>query len=85
MQEPEIETLPWADQRRRDDELYRAQIVYLLKRSRFYQRKLGEAGFDSPRKIGGINDIAALPFTEKDELRASRSETDPSAPTSQQI
>lgn len=77
MQEPEIETLPWADQRRRDDELYRAQIVYLLKRSRFYQRKLGEAGFDSPRKIGGINDIAALPFTEKDELRASRSETDP--------
>ncbi len=77
MHEPEIETLPWEDQRRRDDELYRTQIAYLLERSRFYQRKLGEAGFDSLRKIGGLDDIAALPLTEKDELRASRSEVDP--------
>src|SRR5690554_3457901 len=77
MHEPEIETLPWEDQRRRDDELYRTQIAYLLERSRFYQRKLGEAGFDSLRKIGGLDDIAALPLTEKDELRASRSEADP--------
>lgn len=77
MHEPEIETLPWEDQRRHDDELYRTQIAYLLERSRFYQRKLGEAGFDSLRKIGGLDDIAALPLTEKDELRASRSEVDP--------
>ncbi len=77
MHEPEIETLPWADQRRLDDELYRVQIAYLLERSRFYQRKLREAGFDSPQKIGGLDNIAALPLTEKDELRASRSESDP--------
>ncbi|HEX7074496.1 MAG TPA: AMP-binding protein [Hyphomicrobiaceae bacterium] len=77
MHEPEIETLPWADQRRLDDELYRAQIAYLLERSRFYQRKLREAGFDSPQKIGGLDNISALPLTEKDELRASRSEADP--------
>ena len=77
MHEPDIESLPWSEQQSHDDALYRQQITYLLARSRFYQAKLAAAGFDSAGKIGGIGNIGALPLTEKDELRASRSEADP--------
>jgi phenylacetate-CoA ligase len=48
-----------------DEERYRAQLAYLLERSPFYREKL--AGF-SP---GGLDEIAGLPLTEKDELRAT--------------
>lgn len=77
MHEPEIETLPWPEQQRLDDALYRKQVAYLLAHSRFYQAKLVDAGFDTPEKIGRLADIAALPMTEKDELRATRSAADP--------
>ena len=77
MHEPEIESLPWPEQQCHDDALYRTQIAYILARSLFYQKKLGKAGFDTVDEIGGIENISALPLTEKDELRASRSEADP--------
>jgi phenylacetate-CoA ligase len=77
MYEPEIESLPWAEQQVRDDVLYRKQVTYLLANSRYYRRKLTEAGFATAEAIGGLDRISALPFTEKDELRASRSEADP--------
>jgi phenylacetate-CoA ligase len=54
-----------------DDELYRAQLAYLLDRSAFYREKL--AGH-SP---GGLAEIAELPLTEKDELRATRTPENP--------
>ena len=60
-----------------DDALYRRQIAYLLAHSRFYREKLAAAGFANAAAVGGLDAIAALPFTEKDELRASRSEADP--------
>jgi len=77
MHEPEIETLPWQEQHRQDDALYRQQIGYLLERSRFYQKKFQDAGFETAEQVGGLDDLAALPLTEKDELRATRSEADP--------
>ncbi|WP_421462294.1 phenylacetate--CoA ligase family protein [Aurantimonas sp. NFXS3] len=77
MHEPEIETLPWQEQHRQDDALYRQQIGYLLEHSRFYQKKLQDAGFETAGQVGGLDDLAALPLTEKDELRATRSEADP--------
>jgi phenylacetate-CoA ligase len=77
MHEPDIESLPWNEQQSRDDALYHQQIAYLLAHSRFYQAKLGAAGFDTADKIGGLGNIGTLPLTEKDELRASRSEADP--------
>jgi phenylacetate-CoA ligase len=46
-----------------DADAYREQIAYLLERSPFYREKL--AGYD----IGGLDDIAALPLTDKRELR----------------
>jgi phenylacetate-CoA ligase len=72
MLEPEVETRPWPEQLALDDESYRAQLAYLFERSAFYRRKLGEAGFGSAEEAGGLADIARLPLTEKDELRASR-------------
>jgi len=48
-----------------DAENYRAQLAYLFARSAFYRDKL--AGFERSE----LEDIAELPLTEKDELRAT--------------
>ena len=77
MIEPEIESAPWESQAARDDALYRDEIAYLFSRSRFYQEKLRRAGLASPAAVGGLADIARLPFTEKDELRRARSLAEP--------
>ncbi len=77
MFDPAIEALPWEAQAGIDDVLYRRQVAYLFARSRFYRRKLGEAGFDSPEAVGGLDAIASLPMTEKDEIRAARSDDEP--------
>jgi len=53
-------------------ESYRVQIARLYERSPFYRNKLRAAGFASPGAVGGLERIAELPFTEKDELRASQ-------------
>jgi phenylacetate-CoA ligase len=72
MLEPEVEARPWDEQLALDDESYRAQLGYLLERSPFYRAKL--AGGDPE---GGLDEIATLPLTEKDELRASRTRENP--------
>src|SRR4051794_3228663 len=59
------------------DDLYRAQIAQLFERSPFYREKLARAGVVSPEQAGGVADIARLPFTEKDELRASQAAQPP--------
>ncbi|MEY9999518.1 phenylacetate--CoA ligase family protein [Sinorhizobium fredii] len=77
MFEPDVETLPWREQIRLDDALYRKQVAYLMARSRFYQGKLRDAGFETAESVGGLNAIAGLPLTEKSEIRASCSEAEP--------
>jgi phenylacetate-CoA ligase len=74
---PEVEALPWEEQLVADDASYRAQIAYLLERSRFYREKLAAAGIDAPAAAGGLGDIAQLPLTEKREIRATCTEDDP--------
>jgi phenylacetate-CoA ligase len=71
MLEPEVETRPWAEQLAIDDASYREQLGYLYARSAFYREKLGTAGYSAPRAAGGLAEIAQLPLTEKDELKAS--------------
>ena len=58
-------------------ELYRRQIARLFERSPFYREKLKAAGFVSPPEVGGLENLARLPFTEKDELRRSQAEHPP--------
>jgi phenylacetate-CoA ligase len=77
MREPEVEARPWAAQRAADEPLWRAQLDHLFAHSRFYLEKLRAAGFDRAERVGGLDRIAELPLTDKDELRASRS---PEAP-----
>jgi phenylacetate-CoA ligase len=77
MHQPEIEQLPWSEQRKIDDPLFRAQIAYLFENSRFFRDKLRKHGFNAAADVGGLDNIATLPLTEKDELRASRSEAEP--------
>jgi phenylacetate-CoA ligase len=57
--------------------LYSEQISRLFTRSAFYRRKLAAAGFESADAVGGLERIAELPFTVKDELRASQAEAPP--------
>jgi len=63
--EPDEETRPWEEQLRLDDAAYRTQLAYLLERSPFYRAKLTGA------EPAGLEQIAELPLTGKDELRAS--------------
>jgi phenylacetate-CoA ligase len=69
MLEPEIESLPWAEQLALDDASYRRQLAYLFERSAFYRTKLAAAGVTTPDAAGGLANIARLPLTEKPELK----------------
>jgi phenylacetate-CoA ligase len=71
MLDPEVEARPWAEQLALDDGRYRAQLAYLFDRSPLYRTKLSAAGFGSPSAAGGLADIARLPLTEKQEIRAT--------------
>jgi phenylacetate-CoA ligase len=74
---PEAETRPPAEQRDRDRDAYRRQIEYLFAHSPFYREKLSAAGFAGAAAVGALDDIPKLPFTEKDEIRASQAEAPP--------
>lgn len=71
MLEPEVETRSTVDQFRLDDASFRTQMAYLIDRSPFYSEKLADAGFATADAVGGLDAITALPFTGKQEIRAS--------------
>ena len=75
--DPKVETRPVAKQYELDGVQFRKQVAYLMGGSDFYQKKLAEAGFNSPQDVGGLEDIAKLPFTEKDEIRATQASSPP--------
>src|SRR4051794_33965353 len=77
MLEPEGEGRPWGEQLAVGDASYRDQVASLFDRSSFYRAKLADAGFASAADAGGLADIAQLPLTEKDELRATRTDENP--------
>ena len=77
MYDAEIETRPVAEQFDLDRESYRRQIRYLFEHSAFYRHKLDEAGFSGPADVGDLDDITGLPFTEKDEIRATQAAAPP--------
>ena len=77
MYDAAVETRPVEEQFVRDNELFKRQLDYLLHHSDFYKAKLAEAGITSARDINGLEDIAKLPFTEKDEIRATQASCPP--------
>jgi phenylacetate-CoA ligase len=50
---------------------------YLFEHSAFYQRKLPRRACTHRRTSAELDDIAELPFTEKDEIRATQAEAPP--------
>jgi phenylacetate-CoA ligase len=74
---PEVEARPWAEQLAVDDASYRTQLAYLFERSAFYREKLTAAGFDSERAAGGLAEIAQLPLTDKQEIKATATPDNP--------
>jgi phenylacetate-CoA ligase len=68
----DAERLPPAERRADDDAAYRTQLAYLVDRSPFYREKL--AGFDTR---GGLEAIAALPLTDKGELKQTSTPENP--------
>jgi phenylacetate-CoA ligase len=77
MLEPEVESRPWDEQLQLDDASYRDQVSYLFERSVFYREKLGAAGISSAEEAGGLGDIARLPLTEKNEVKATATAENP--------
>jgi phenylacetate-CoA ligase len=73
----DIETRTPEEQGQIDRPAYRSQIEYLFAASPFYRRKLTAAGFPDAAAVGDLDGIAALPFTEKDEIRRSQAEHPP--------
>ena len=71
------ETRPWPEQLALDDASYRAQVAYLFERSAFYRVKLAAAGLESAADVGGLNEVARLPLTEKHELKATATPDNP--------
>ncbi|MGH8871173.1 MAG: phenylacetate--CoA ligase family protein [Acidimicrobiia bacterium] len=69
----EAETQEESERRSTSSSLLRRQLSGLVERSPFYRAKLGEAGV-SVESIRDVEDLAALPFTTKDEL--SRAQLD---------
>jgi phenylacetate-CoA ligase len=74
MLDPEVETRPWDEQLALDDASYRAQLAYLLERSRFYREKLG---LESADDAGGLEELGSLPLTEKAELKETATQDNP--------
>ncbi|HUG65841.1 MAG TPA: AMP-binding protein, partial [Gaiellaceae bacterium] len=71
MLEPEVESRSWDEQLALDDASYRSQLVYLRESSPFYRERL------PARAEGGLDDIGALPLTEKTELKATTTPENP--------
>jgi phenylacetate-CoA ligase len=74
MLEPAVEARSWDEQTALDSVSYTEQLAYLVERSPFYREKLR---IGSGADAGGLADIAGLPLTEKDEVRATRSVEEP--------
>lgn len=70
--DPEVETRSVDEQYAIDSKRFPEQIKYLFKNSPFYNEKLKDAGFSSFKDIQSLDQIKNLPFTEKDEIRATQ-------------
>jgi phenylacetate-CoA ligase len=64
----DIDTLPVDDIKKMQLQLLKEQLAYVLRKSKFYQKKFRDAGF-SPDDLKDLKDIEKIPFTTKEELR----------------
>jgi phenylacetate-CoA ligase len=74
--DPAIECADPGERRRAQGAALQAQVAHAYANSPFYRRKLDAAGV-RPEAIRGADDLALLPFTTKDELKANQQERPP--------
>jgi phenylacetate-CoA ligase len=67
----QTETMPAAWTRRLEEDLLADQVTRCYERSPFWRRKLAVAGV-RPEHVLGAGDLRRIPFTTKEELRASQ-------------
>ncbi len=63
-----IDTLPVNDIKKMQFRLFKEQLEYVWKKSKFYQNKFSDARI-TPDDIKSLKDIEKVPFTTKEELR----------------
>ncbi len=66
--QPEIETMPYEDLRRLQEERLVKQIRHVWDNVPYYRKKMEEKGV-TPEDIRGLDDLHKLPFLKKDDLR----------------
>ncbi len=71
-----VERLRAEERRAMQSSLLRRQLDYLIAQSPFYRRKLEQNGRPD-RSVGSIDDLPALPYTSKEEIRESLSRCGP--------
>ena len=74
---PEVEERGCEEQFERDDSSYREQLFYVLEHSPLHRAKLAGAGITSTYDAGGLERIAQLPLTEKQELKLTTTAENP--------
>ncbi|MBI2880812.1 MAG: AMP-binding protein [Candidatus Tectomicrobia bacterium] len=74
--EPDIETASRETMRQIQEKKFLEQVRHAYDNSPFYRRKFEEAGL-APGDVRSLDDIAKLPFTTKDELKADQAEHPP--------
>jgi len=74
-----IETWPWDEVLAEHERLLPDQLDYLAENSEFYRRRFSEWDVD-PYAIDTIDALRAVPFTTKDDERASQADPLPSRP-----
>ena len=66
--QPEIETMPYEDLRKLQNERFLKQVRHVWDNVPYYRRKMEEKGV-TPDDIQSIDDLHKLPFLKKDDLR----------------
>jgi len=74
--DPAVECADPRDRRAAQAAALRAQVGHAYANSPFYRRKLEEARL-LPEAVRALDDLARLPFTTKDELKANQQERGP--------
>jgi phenylacetate-CoA ligase len=74
--EPRLERASRAEMTRLQTRRLREQVAHAAAASPFYKRKFREAGV-TPGVVRTLADLAKLPFTTKDELKANQAEKPP--------
>ena len=76
--DPDVQTMPREQLRELQDERVRTMIRRIFETPvPLFKRKLESAGIDSPSAVGGVDDLASIPLTVKQDLRDSEAAVPP--------